>query len=338
MRTIELVELEGVELSDIPGEVLRVLMSTGGFRVSDGKLIPRTVAGFVRVGEWRVIIRPRLEASDFMRILFSLGMATDMQDEGFDGVHLFEEMALFYLMQLRRALLTHGPPRAYRPRIREGLYVRGKVERIFPHRIRQKVWEMGPVPRASLLLRAARIAASVIPERGFYLLREIEALMGAVEEGHNSDFTDIPRDEPYRSLVLLARTILEGGGIHTGHGSSPSFSFFVNTARLFEFYALKTLSREFDVEYQRSFSTDGFVIRPDFVIGRIPADAKYRFSMDNSDIYQAISYAVILGSDRVFLLYPYLQFQINISCCKIMGVGVLVHDAIEKLKKEVQDA
>ena len=337
MKTIELVELEGVELDRLPDEVLKVLLSTGGFRVSDGRLIPRTVAGFVQVGEWRLIVRPRLRRGDFMRMLFAMGIPEGMDESGFNSGDLFEELALFYLLHLREVLATHGPPRTYSPRMQESPYVKGKIERVYPHRVRQRVWEMKADPWASLLLIAARRCARAVSDRGFYLLREVEALMGNVEE--QQDVPDLPLpDEPYRTLVLLAKAIVEGESVHLEHGERPSFSFFVDTARLFESYVLKFLSENFRTDYQRQFRFDSITIRPDFMVGEFPADAKYRFSIEQSDIYQAISYAVLLESDRVFLLYPYLDFQINISCCKIMGVGVLVHDVIEKLKKEVHDA
>ncbi len=337
MKVIRMVELEGLDVSRIPGEVLGFLLSIRGFRVSGGKLIPVTVAGFVRVGEWSVVVLPRINSSDFMRILFALGMVSRLEDSGFEGVELFREMALHYLLRLREVLSVHGPPRIYSPRTQESTYVRGKVERVYPHRVRQRVWEMKSGPWAPLLLRAARRCAAAVDE-GYYILRDIESLMGEVEEGEGVDW-DVPLpQEPYRSLALLAKSILEGEGVVPGYGQKPSFYFLVDTARLFEAYVLHLLGGAFEVHYQKQFRTGPITIRPDFMIGSFPADAKYRFSMENEDVYQAISYAVILNSRRVFLLYPYLNFQINISCCKIMGVGVLVHDVIEKLKKEVRDA
>ncbi len=338
MKVIELVELEGVPLTHIPDDVLKILLSTRGFRVSDGKLTPRTVAGFVQMGEWRVIIRPRLEKGDFMRILFAMGIPSVMEESGFETGDFFQELARFYLLRLREILTIHGPPRLYSPRTQESIFVKGKIDRVYPHRVRQRVWEMKVDPWASLLLGAARRCADAVDGEGYYLLRDIESLMGEVDSGQSVDTSTPLPEEPYRTLVLLARAILEGEGVHLEHGGGPAFSFFVDTARLFESYVWKLLSEHFEVDYQRQFRMGPLTIRPDFVVDGLPADAKYRFAMDNGDIYQAISYAVILDSGKVFLLYPYLDFQINISCCKIMGVGVLVHDAIEKLKKEVHDA
>ncbi len=338
MKVLRLVEMEGVDLSRIPEELIGPLLSIRGFRVSDGRLIPRNVAGFVGVGEWKVLVLPRIESSDFMRMLFHLGMVSRLENSGFEGVEIFREMALYYLRRLREVLYVHGPPRFYSPRTQESIFVRGKIERVYPHRVRQKVWEMKPGPWTPLLLRAARRCADAVGGEGYYLLRDIESLVGEIDAGQYVDASIPLPDEPYRGLVLLAKSILEDGGIAPGYGQRLSFYFLVDTARLFESYVLHLLERGFDVQYQRQFKTGPVTIRPDFIVNGSPADAKYRFAIDNGDIYQAISYAVILGSSKVFLLYPYLDFQINISCCKIMGVGVLVHDVIEKLKKEVRDA
>ncbi len=100
-------------------------------------------------------------------------------------------------------------------------------------------------------------------------------------------------EEPGEEVWKLAYTIWSG---MFGVGDR---GFLLNTPYLFEEY----VGREFGASRPKPLEGG---IRPDFLVdGKVPLDAKYKPHPTRSDIYQAFTYAVLLGSDRAILAYPF---------------------------------
>lgn len=340
MGRITITEFEGVRADSIPPSVLKSLLRIKGFYVRNGMLIPHSIAGYMVVEDVHIIVKSRLKEKDFSRILVNSGFPSHLLEKGFESIEAFQELADTYLTRLKQTLVSSGAPRDLQDSTIESSIVKGKVRRVYPHRIEQKVWKSKPSPVANILLEAARQAYEIHPSReNHYLLGEIEKLMeGKAEENPEVEIPVHTVPEQFRDVFLLAKMLLQNRSFMVEHGEGPSFHFLINTALLFENYVKNLLETDFTVDYQKTLEIGPISIRPDFMINGFPADAKYKFRIERDDLYQAIAYSTLLKRKKSFLLYPYHSEKINISCCKIIAVGVLVHDALEKLKKEVQDA
>lgn len=98
-------------------------------------------------------------------------------------------------------------------------------------------------------------------------------------------------DDKNGKLWLLAYLILAGV---FGYGN---LGFLINTHLLFEEFVG-------EVYGGKRYKGDTF-IKPDYVLkDNTPLDAKYKIKVQRSDVYQAFTYAKVLGVNRAILVYP----------------------------------
>ncbi len=108
------------------------------------------------------------------------------------------------------------------------------------------------------------------------------------------DFFKVKYLREGKKVWLMAYLILSGV---FGYGEK---GFLVNTPFLFEEFVGK-------IYKGKRFSKKGLII-PDFVLSDgTPLDAKYKIRVQRSDIYQAFTYAKVLGKNRAILVYPELK-------------------------------
>lgn len=148
----------------------------------------------------------------------------------------------------------------------------------------------------------------------------------------------------YRSMHALARMIMRrlhvepSGEVKEQPGTVP---FCIDMNKLFEAYVGVRLRKDipettFLCQHERRCETgsSSFTIRPDFISadGCIVLDAKYKqysrngqYAWNNEDIYQVISYSMILANDapstrRAFLVYPHAsEGEAAFASCVLKG-------------------
>lgn len=102
------------------------------------------------------------------------------------------------------------------------------------------------------------------------------------------------QDSENKKLWLLAYLISVG---IFGYGK---LGFLINTPLLFEEFVG-------EVYGGRRYKGDK-LIKPDYILNDYtPLDAKYKSKVQRSDVYQAFTYAKVLGVNRVILVYPKIK-------------------------------
>ncbi len=125
-----------------------------------------------------------------------------------------------------------------------------------------------------------------------YLLKEMGYEVSEYEVPPEGAFRMKFLDEPTEEVWKLAY-VIEAGMFGAGDRG-----FLLNTPYLFEEY----VGREFGGVRVRPME---WGIRPDFVLGDgTPMDAKYKVRPTRADVYQAFTYATLMGSRRALLVYP----------------------------------
>jgi len=104
-------------------------------------------------------------------------------------------------------------------------------------------------------------------------------------------------EEP-REVVWKLAYLLDAGMFGAGDRG-----FLINTPYIYEEYVGSLFGG-------RRPGRSEWGIRPDFIVGDgIPLDAKYKTSVARADIYQAFTYATLLGSRRAMLVYPRIRSE-----------------------------
>ncbi len=313
MKEIILKEWEGLEHKYLDSEVVSFLLSLGRFRIRRNKLVPFGICGFLEYKDVRLIIKPKLDEHDYLRMLSELNML-----EGDEAWLSTEDISYWfakaYLNKLRRYLRIYGPPKEYISYRTYSPVIKGRIvwkSSYVPMYVHQIAWELRQGELSRKLLEAVESIHEIFPtEETFYVLRELRNFL---QPSENYENTRPVNPYAFEELLTMASMILARKSPKVSFGNVKVRTFLVDTSKLFERFVLKKLSERYDVSYQPTYDMDGFRMKPDFVIGGIPIDAKYKFELSNTDVYQAIAYAVALNSRRAIIVYPYISHSYKIN-------------------------
>ncbi len=317
-QIIKIFEYDGINLSELPIELISKLSRINKVKILGRKLIPFGISGYLKFKNYEVIILPKLKIEDYFLIINELGIyefsgeKIELQDVLYNFVKNYAEN----LLETARRI---GPPLEYTSEKIEEAVVRGKInvgESISPPKLRQTRWIMGFGKISGVLLGAVIYAYRVFKtDELFYLLSKIKMIFSEAKPLFKPQYHLTPPDE-YAQLFKLANFILDSRFMVLPNG------FFIDNFKLFEQFVYKILHKNYFTIYQQEIKVDKISIRPDFIINGIPIDAKYKFSIENSDIYQAFTYGSIFSKQISFLIYPYLEYEINIQNVKIKAISI----------------
>ncbi len=230
------------------------------------------------VGKYRdLVIEPRWGWESLYRMLSSaFGL-----EEGRGGVEGIEDAVRNRFLKLVEEYARE------RVGYREAFNVYGRG-RILPHRY-------DPLKPADLPAVGDEMGTPVEVLWLRYLLHLMGYDVDDYEEPPEGAFRLKFYEEPEEEVWKLAYVIYSG---MFGWGN---VGFLVNTPYLFEEYVGRRFGgrRVGDMEWD---------IRPDFVLkDGTPMDAKYKVHPTRSDVYQAFTYATLLGKERAVLVYPMVE-------------------------------
>jgi len=325
---IKIFEYEGINISEIPIELLNKLSRINKIRISGRRLIPAGISGYLKFKNFEVLIIPKLKIEDYFYILNTLGIY-EFSEEKFDIENALYKIVKNYSENLLETAKRIGPPLEYTSEKIEEAVVKGKInigESINPPKLKQTKWIMGFGKISGVLLGASIHAYRVFKtEELFYLLSKIKIIFSEAKPIFKPQYHLTPPDE-YANLFRLANFILD-----TRYMVLPN-GFFIDNFKLFEQFVYKILHKNYFTLYQNEIKIDKISLRPDFIINGIPIDAKYKFSIENTDIYQAFTYGSIFSKNLAILIYPYLEYEVNIQNIKIKALSIF-NDIENFLKK-----
>ncbi|MEO0145082.1 MAG: hypothetical protein ABIL89_08325 [candidate division WOR-3 bacterium] len=315
---IKIFEYDGINISELPLELLNRLARINKIKIIGRKIIPAGISGYLKFKNYEVIILPKLELEDYFYILSQLGIY-EFSDEKIELVDILYKIAKNYAENLLETSRRIGPPLEYTSEKIEEAVVKGKInigESINPPKLRQTRWIMGFGKISGVLIGAVIHAYRVFKtEELFYLLSKLKIIFSEAKPIFKPQYHLTPPDE-YAHLFKLANFILDSRFMVLPNG------FFINNFKLFEQFVYKMLHKNYFTLYQQELKVDKIFIRPDFIVDGIPIDAKYKFSIENSDIYQAFTYGSIFEKKLCILIYPYLEYEINIKNVKIKALSI----------------
>jgi 5-methylcytosine-specific restriction enzyme subunit McrC len=177
--------------------------------------------------------------------------------------------------------------------------------------------------------------------------RAYRAISGSVDVNHVNSTDCINRfyhrlNEDYRPMHALCRFFLEQCGPMTDNGDHEFLPFVLNMPILFESFVAEWLRANLPSEMQlksqfwADLDSEGILsFRIDLVIediasGKVLAvlDTKYKRPAmpSQQDITQIIAYAVRMGTDKAFLIYPSVATNIMDFKTGDINVGSLIFD------------
>ena len=316
--TIKIFEYEGIKISEIPLELLNKLSRINKIKIVGKKLIPVGISGYLKFKDYEIIILPRLKIEDYFYILKELGIY-EFSEEKIELENVLYNIVKFYGENLLETSRKIGPPLEYTSEKIEETVVKGKInisESINPPKLKQTRWIMGFGKISGVLLGAMIHAHRVFKtEELFYLLSKIKIIFSEAKPIFKPQYQLNPPEE-YANLFRLANFILDSRFMVLPNG------LFINNFSLFEQFVYKVLYKNYFTLYQQEIKVDKITLKPDFIINGIPIDAKYKFSIENSDIYQAFTYGSVISKNLSILIYPYLEYEINIQNVKIKAIPI----------------
>ncbi len=317
-QVIKIYEYDGINISYLPPELLNRLSRINKVKILGKKLIPIGISGYLKFKNYEVIILPKLKIDDYFYMLSKIGIY-DFSDEKIELVDIIYKIVKSYAENLLETSKRLGPPLEYTSESIEEAVVKGKInigDSINFPKLKQTRWIIGFGKISGVLLGAIIHAYRVFKtEELFYLLSKIKIIFSEAKPIFKPQYQLSPPDE-YANLFKLANFILDSRFMVLPNG------FFINNFRLFEQFVYKTLYKNYFTIYQQELKVDKIFIKPDFIVEGIPIDAKYKFSIENSDIYQAFTYGSIFSKNLCILIYPYLEYEIDIKNVKIKAMSI----------------
>ncbi|MCS7245793.1 MAG: McrC family protein [candidate division WOR-3 bacterium] len=317
-RVIKIYEYEGINISEIPVELLNKLSRINRVKIEGKKLIPIGITGYMKFNDYEVIILPKIKNEDYFYMLNILGIY-EFSEEKLEMTDVLYNIVKHYGETLLEVSKRIGPPLEYTSEKIEEAIVKGKInigESINLPKLKQTRWIMGFGKISGVLIGAMIHAYRVFKtEELFYILSKLKIIFSEAKPIFKPQYQLTPPDE-YASLFRLANFILDTRFMVLPNG------LFIDNFKLFEQFIYKILYKNYFTIYQQEVKLDKINIRPDFMINGIPVDAKYKFSIENPDIYQAFTYASVFGKNLCILIYPYLEYEININNIKIKAISI----------------
>lgn len=242
-----------------------------------------------------------------------------------------ELLARLFVVELLEAAYRYGLVRAYRRCDVSTSTVRGRID--FAKLSRQggdlsklpcAVWERLPETELNQFLAAALRAVEtdvLMAAAVADILPNARSLMSGVRPTVASQFLSagggLARNERHFAIAFsLARLILRSVGLGEGKGwKSPSY--LVNLESLFEATVVKAF-RDANVAIEANapahYYECGVDVKPrpmflDLVVKGLPGgpvvvDAKFKTSVSSSNLQQVVTYCVMVGATRAFLVFP----------------------------------
>lgn len=360
--TTLLTEWQASDPIDISDGLRAVLESTFEARVvtaGGGKVraIPGGVVGSVQVGAERIVVTPKIGID---RVLFMVAHAADPYRwsptaSTINQVEDLVEGMGALLVQACEGLIAQGLLRSYRRVDRDAPYVKGRI------RWERQARRFAPIPLAirhdvhdddiieNQVLRAA--AQTIIRAGlGLEMARRVGRLWRVVE--HVSPIRDpidaldrvkwTRHNEHYRPILELARVILTGSMADLGDGDVPVRGFTLVLHDVFERFVRRALRAAAGVtiaDFPESWAGGGLSLaqsgairlKPDLGVRvanswRFVGDVKYKIDSGggkDSDLYQALVYAVATGLPEATLIYA--QGPAVAASHVVRHLGVTLH-------------
>lgn len=304
-------------------------------------LRPGSQVGSVRIGEGRIIIRPKVEM-DRVLFLVSYAMGLTRWDMcGFDYAEddsLLEAIVPGFVAQVARAL-RRGVLQGYRTQEETLLTVRGRIR--FEEQFRRRYGRPVPIEvtyddytddiEVNRILKAAIARLEQIGLRSVSSRRALRSFDGALANVSLVEYAphDVPEvgfnrlNEHYRPAVELARLILANSSFDLLHGRIAASAFLVDMNKVFEDFVVVALRDALGLSssslIQGSSGRDLFLdsersirLLPDFSWWEgdrclFVGDAKYKklelAEAPNADLYQILAYAIATGLPCGTLVY-----------------------------------
>ncbi|MEO0213873.1 MAG: hypothetical protein ABIL49_08410, partial [candidate division WOR-3 bacterium] len=238
---IKIFEYDGINISELPLELLNRLARINKIKIIGRKIIPAGISGYLKFKNYEVIILPKLELEDYFYILSQLGIY-EFSDEKIELVDILYKIAKNYAENLLETSRRIGPPLEYTSEKIEEAVVKGKInigESINPPKLRQTRWIMGFGKISGVLIGAVIHAYRVFKtEELFYLLSKLKIIFSEAKPIFKPQYHLTPPDE-YAHLFKLANFILDSRFMVLPNG------FFINNFKLFEQFVYKMLHKNY---------------------------------------------------------------------------------------------
>lgn len=378
MKVIKLVEAGIKRDLEIPREVALWLSETRIAKISPGTregtydLAVENIAGVCRFLEFQFEISPKVGMWKTMELLSyaSTGRIWQNHTAAFDSAPLTVQMAEYFVKRVEAAI-GFGLPKGYkrfhrvenqfRGRLNVALQARRQFMRIQPLEIETSDRTLDIAENRALLAACRTLMCFLEDEQSSseYTHNVLARLKRAASNfvGVGELTGDIPHFKKsrlnyrYFDALQLASQILENQGFGSSSGAHVYDGIIFRMWKVFEDVVGRALTDRFgrqSVDLQTSIPlarNTSRVIKPDIVVqesGAITAalDTKYKIQVTNSDIYQAITYASVLGLDCATLVYcgPYDGEVLTVSGPNAPTVNVKFLDLNQPISKIVNDA
>lgn len=299
-----------------------------------------TRVGVVAIDDVRLIVRPKTPLRSLIFMASYSGLQAEVDDASF-AFEADQDLPAALASALIRAVseaTVRGLLKGYVSVEETGTVIRGRWDIARQLKVRPGI----PVPvelgfddytedvAENRILKAALRALMRLEQLPRRVIDKLGPLLGLFSEVADLRATGpamLPAESRlnvhYQPALRLARWVLEATSWAHAEGASSGSAFLLNVAKVYEDFVGRVLQATlrpegFDVDLQVSdwrLDTAGKIrLRPDIVISRsgrvvAVADTKYKVwgesdgSPPNTDVYQALAYAVTAGMREVHLLY-----------------------------------
>jgi len=327
---VALNESQARQLQAAAGARLSVIPSSHGYLVRASSYV-----GSIAVPGFVLHVVPKVSVENVLHLMtWSIERIAFAQGEiSHSTGSLTAAVAAWYARMFERTLVF-GVDRAYVEEADRLVALRGRIDwpaqagafgLPTPIACRYDEWSIDTRPNRIVAAAAlALLRNPAVPTSSAFVLRRLlNALTGAGPLrpddllGHNDTLTRL--NEHYRSIIQLARLILQSGGPTQGAGHAAISSFMVNMNAVFEDFVFASLKERL----RGSWHVDKVKVSLD-VASHVPtepdllfsdrtgstvlvADTKYKLTSDgrgrNADYYQLLAYCTSLGLPRGVLIY-----------------------------------
>lgn len=333
------VEFLRKEVNDT-GEMIRVEFTRDGSAILHSKSFVGTLA--LPDGP-TIEIRPKAAGTSLVNLLrYAQGTSSEIireQTTFSEGTRIVDTIAVLFLDELR-SVFSRGLRKSYQSKHQTKKYVRGQINvqrQVQCHLFDQTQFECDyeeltyDCVENQVILAASTVLSSLtsLSDVSSDLLRYVNILRRIVTMRHvqpkeirNIELNRL--NDYYEDILSIAETVLNSvfaGDLEVG--SQKSYSLLINMNRIFE-QVLTRATREafpdqvWTIKGQERVGTlvrgtPDITMRPDIVVDFhgetvAVADAKWKMSQQNSDIYQMVSYQLAEDAPGL-LIYPEQQGQ-----------------------------
>ena len=360
-RGLSVVQLSHAQAAELRG--MRICSVQPGTRPDEWVVSDVSAVGNIELDGIRLVIEPKVPLRSLIYMASVGGGQIAVNDADFsadEDAALPVALAEALIASLDRAT-SRGLVKGYRESEQTDLVVRGRWDVARQLRVRPGL----PIPveltvdefsedtdENRILHSALRTVLkfegvpSATVRRGRALLT-VFADVGTVPVGVQPAVPCVTRQTVHLQFPLtLARMVLGATSFTHSKGVRRTGTLLVSTARLFEEFVgsglrevLRPAGLSVDLQDSKNWRFDvggRILLRPDIVIreGRLPvavADSKYKVwgvtdgSPPNSDVYQAVAYALATGLSRAHLIYASGEVNPREYHIETAGIRVIAH-------------